>query len=144
MERRFQRVIGAVEDVFAFVSDFAGRNGLDDAVTFKLSLAIEELFVNMVEHNPQSHSDILISLAKDGGRLTVSLTDFDVEPFDITKADRYDSSQPLEERPVGHLGIHLVRSMVDDISYQYKDRQSRITLIKDLGKNDVQDRTARQ
>jgi hypothetical protein len=65
------------------------------------------------------------------------LTDVDAEPFDITQADEYDTRQPLKERPIGRLGIHLVRRMVDEINYEYKDRQSKITLIKDLGNANV-------
>ena len=137
MERRFGRTMGVLEDIFAFVAGFAAQNGLSDSVAFKLNLAIEELFVNMVKHNPGGCQDVLISLARDADRLIISVTDFDVEPFDITKADAYDKDQPLDKRPVGRLGIHLVKSLVDGINYQYTDRQSRITLIKDLGKANV-------
>jgi anti-sigma regulatory factor (Ser/Thr protein kinase) len=137
MDRGFRREIKALEDVFGFISEFAVHNGLGDALVFKLDLAIEELFVNMVKYNPGNPNDILISLSRYGDRLTVCLVDSDVEPFDITKADEYDSNQPLEKRPIGQLGIHLVNRMVDKISYEYKDRQSTITLIKDLGKADV-------
>jgi serine/threonine-protein kinase RsbW len=144
MEKRFSRRIAAVEGIFAFVSGFAARNKVSESVAFKLNLAVEELFVNMVKYNPGNHNDILISLSKDQDRLIVTLTDFDVEPFDVTKADEYDSSEPLDRRPVGQLGIHLVKSMIDELRYDYKDRQSRITLVKDLGKANVQDRPARE
>jgi anti-sigma regulatory factor (Ser/Thr protein kinase) len=91
----------------------------------------------MVRHNSGA-DEILISLMRDENRLVASLTDFDVEAFDITKAEDYDTRQPLDKRPIGRLGIHLVRRAVDEINYHYKNRQSKVTLIKDLGKNDVQ------
>lgn len=128
----------ALDEVFTFVSAFAAENGMSDPLVSKLELAIEELFVNMVKHNPENRNDILISLSSGGGRLIASVTDFDVDPFDITKAAEYDSSQPLDKRPMGKLGIHLVRHMVDKISYEYENRQSKVTLIKDLGKANVQ------
>lgn len=140
MEKRFRRTVNALEGVFGFVSEFVARHLLDDSVAFQLNIAIEELFVNMVKHSLGSDNDILISMVREGDRITVSLTDSDVEAFDITKADAYDTRQPLDKRPIGRLGIHLVRSMVDEISYEYEDRQSRITLIKNLGKTNVQDR----
>ena len=136
MERRFRRTVDALEEVFDFVSGFAAGYRLREDVVFQIKLAIEEVFVNMVRHNVGSN-DILVSLIREGNKLIVSLTDFDVEAFDITKADKYDTRQPLDRRPVGRLGIHLVRNMVDEINYQYENRQSRITLIKDLGKTDV-------
>ena len=129
MERRFRRTVDALEEVFDFVSGFAAGYRLREDVVFQIKLAIEEVFVNMVRHNVGSN-DILVSLIREGNKLIVSLTDFDVEAFDITKADKYDTRQPLDRRPVGRLGIHLVRNMVD--------RQSTIVLIKDLGKTDVQ------
>ena len=128
----------ALEDVFAFLSAFAAKNAIGVTLVSKLQLAIEELFVNMVKHNPEAHSDILISLSRGGDRLIASLTDFDVDPFDITKAAEYDSSGPLETRPIGKLGIHLVKHIADKISYEYENRQSKITLIKDLRKANVQ------
>ncbi len=137
MERRFRRTVDALEEVFGFVSGFTTRCRLDEDVVFRIKIAIEEVFVNMVRHNKGSN-DILVSLTREGNKLIVSLTDFDVESFDITRADEYDTRQPLDRRPIGRLGIHLVRNMVDEISYQYEDRQSRITLIKNLGKTDVQ------
>lgn len=137
MERRFRRTVDALEEVFGFISEFAARYRLGEDVVFRFKLAIEEVFVNMVRHSMGSN-DILVSLAKEGDKLIVSLTDFDVEAFDITKADEYDTRQPLDKRPIGRLGIHLVRNVVDEINYHYENRQSRITLIKDLGKTDVQ------
>ena len=138
MERRFPRTVDALEEVFALVSEFASAEGLGGDVAFKIKLAIEEVFVNMIRHGT-GESDILIRLGRDGSRLAVTLTDFDVDAFDPTEAEAYDTGQPLERRPVGRLGIHLVRKMVDDMIYRYEDRQSSITLIKDLGKTDVQD-----
>jgi serine/threonine-protein kinase RsbW len=143
-ERRFNRRLDAAEDISVFVSDFTARHDVSDSVAFKLNLAVEELFVNMVKYNPQNRNDILIGLAKGADRLVVSMTDFGVEPFDITKADEYDTTRPLEKRPIGGLGIHLARSMVDEIAYRYENGQSRITLIKHLGKANVQDRPTRE
>lgn len=126
-----------MEEIHAVISEFAARNGISDSLAFKLDLAVEELFVNTVRYNPLSSHDILINLSKDEDRLVVSLIDFDVEPFDITKVTPYDNTQPLEKRTPGGLGIHLVRSIADEISYEYRNRESRITLIKDLGKANV-------
>jgi serine/threonine-protein kinase RsbW len=144
MERGFARTLEALGGVFDFISEFAARNSLHDSITFRLNLAVEELFVNMVKYNPGSRSDILIGMTRSDDRLVISLTDYDGEPFDITKAAEYDTDRPLTERPVGGLGIHLVRHIIDEISYEYKDRQSRIVLIKNLGTTDVQDRASGQ
>ena len=138
MEEKFRRTVDTLEEVFTFVSEFAARNRLGPDVVFQLKLAIEEIFVNMVRHN-NGTNDILVSLVREGDKLIVSLTDFDVEAFDITKVEDYDTRQPLGKRPVGRLGIHLVRRVADKVSYDYDDRRSRITFVKNLEKTDVQD-----
>ncbi|MFH1312413.1 MAG: ATP-binding protein [Candidatus Eisenbacteria bacterium] len=137
IEKRFNRKVDALDDIFPFISEFGTENGISETDMFKVSLAIEELFVNMVRHNVGGGSDILIGLEKAGESLTVSLTDFDVEPFDITEAQEYDTGRPLSERPIGRLGVHLVKRMIDGVKYEYNDRQSKITLVKDLGNVNV-------
>ena len=73
-------------------------------------------------------------LKKNEDDLIIHLTDFDVDPFDINKIAEVDTKQSLEERRVGGLGIHLVKQMMDKNEYEYKDRQSKIILIKHLEK----------
>ena len=66
------------------------------------------------------------------GGVEVTLTDYDVEPFDVTKAPDVDIDLPVEQRKPGGLGLHLIRRLVDSIEYRYspEDRQSRITFRK--------------
>jgi serine/threonine-protein kinase RsbW len=94
---------------------------------------VEELFTNMVKYNPGNTRDIAISLGHTPDRLTVQLMDFDVDPFDVTKAPLVDVDKPLQERQIGGLGLHLVRKMADTLSYDYSDRRSTITFTRALG-----------
>jgi len=81
--------------------------------------------------------DIGVKLELVAGSIVVCITGFDVEPFDPTTAPPADTSLPLEERTPGGLGIHLIRSMVDTIDYEYVNRESRITVTKRLEKTHV-------
>jgi len=72
-----------------------------------------------------------------GKKLVIQLTDFDVERFDLTRVKHVDVTKDLEERAVGGIGLHLVRNMVDKITYEYKDRVACITLIKQLEETNV-------
>lgn len=132
MEKKFKRDIGSLEDIFAFLSEFKRRSNIDNSAAFGLDLIVEELFTNMVKYNSEGSNDILISLEKTGNRLVLIFNDYDGEPFDITKVGEVNTKQCLEERKVGGLGIHLVKTIADHIDFEYHDRSSKITVIKEL------------
>lgn len=137
MKKKFHRNFDSLKEVFKFTADFINQNQLPEDIAFSLNLSIEELFTNMVKYHPDSANDILISLNKHSGKLKITLTDFDVEPFDITQTKAIDQKQSLEDRRIGGLGLYFVMKMMDTVTYEYKDRQSKITLIKNLRKEYV-------
>lgn len=132
MEDKFNRRIEVLKDLFDFTSRFARQEQLNDSTRFILDLVVEELFVNMVKYNSGNSNDIYLRLSREGGKLTITFEDYDVDPFDITKRKAYDVSKPIEERRPGGVGIHLIRQVMDDIQFEYKNRISKITLTKNL------------
>lgn len=132
MSREFQRSFEALDDVFAFADHFFEANAIEDRSAFALKLAIEEVFTNFVKYNPDSPELLRINLERIDTRVVATLVDPDTIPFDITEYDLADTSSALEERTPGGLGIYLVRRMVDDLTYEHRDRTSTITLTKHL------------
>ena len=51
-------------------------------------------------------------------------------PFDPTAAPEADTTLGVEERAIGGLGIHLVRNIMDSISYENKNGMNILTMIK--------------
>ncbi len=137
MEKRFARDLEALGDIHTFISEFAGQNELDSATTYAINLAVEELFVNMVRYNKRGENAISVGLRREGDEIKISLIDFDVDPFDITQFEEFDTTQSLSQRRAGGLGIHLTRSVMDSICYEYADRQSKITLTRRVGAQHV-------
>jgi serine/threonine-protein kinase RsbW len=135
--RSFPRMIESLDHVFEFLRAFAVQNSVEEKDSFPVNVAVEEAFVNMVRHSPQSQRDVSISLEIADGRLVVILVDQDVEPFDLTKAPDVDVRLPLYERRVGGLGVFLIRGLMDDVRYEYCERTSTLTLIKNLEPRDV-------
>jgi serine/threonine-protein kinase RsbW len=127
-ERRFGRTFSSLEGIFGFVAEFLESDGLPASAAFELDLVIEELFTNMVKYHPQGAPEIEIGLKRLGPDLVVVLRDFDVEPFDPTRAPRVDVGRPLRDRPRGGLGLHLVRRIARGLRYDYRDRISTITV----------------
>ncbi len=134
MAKKFKRDLKSLDEIFKFINEFSAKTGVDESVVFTINLVVEELFTNMVKYTYENSNEILLQLKKNAEDLIIHLTDFDVDPFDISKTAEVDTKQSLEERRVGGLGIHLVKQMIDKIEYEYKDRQSKIILIKHLEK----------
>ena len=130
--RTFQRNIGALEAVFAFTAEAFARQGIDPGVLQTVDFAVEELFTNMVKYSPMSEAEVRIEMTGIEGGVEVTMIDYDVEPFDMTKASEVDVTLPIEARRPGGLGLHLIRRMLDSIVYEYsgESRQSRITFRK--------------
>ena len=132
MEEKFKRDVQSLDGIFNFIAEYIGKNAIDESVAFTVNLVVEELFTNMVKYNPRDANDISISLEREGSQLRICLVDYEAEPFDITKRDEVDTSESMEQRRIGGLGIHIVKKMVDSITYDYSNGQSKITLIKNL------------
>ena len=131
MQQYFKRSNDSLEDIFRFIEDFLTARSLDSELRAPVCFIVEELFTNLVKYNAGSH-DIALSLGHTPDQLTVTLLDFDVDPFDVTRAPSVDIDKPLQEREAGGLGLHLVQQMADTLQYDYAERCSTITFTKAL------------
>ena len=131
-DRSFRRSFDSLEEIFAFTSDFFAAHGIDPGLLPTVDLTLEELFTNMVKYSPAGDAFIRIEMAATPGGVEVTLTDYDVDRFDVTQAPDADINLPIEERRPGGLGLHLIRRLVDSLHYEYssESRQSRTTFRK--------------
>ena len=131
-DRLFRRSFDSLGEIFAFTADFFAAHGIDPGLLPTVDLTLEELFTNMVKYSPTGDAHIRIEMAPTEGGVEVTLTDYDVERFDVTKAPDANIDLPIEERRPGGLGLHLIRRLVDSLHYEYSNetRQSRITFRK--------------
>ena len=132
MEKAFKRDYSSLDDIFGFITEALVKAGANESVAFSMKLATEELFTNMVKYNSGPGNAITIRVDNIDGRLTVELVDEDVDPFDPSAADEASTDEAIEERRIGGLGLRLVRSVVDKISYEYKNRTMTVRLVKQL------------
>jgi phosphoserine phosphatase RsbU/P len=126
--RTFLRSIAELDSIFSFTADAFTRMGLAPSLRSSVDFVIEELFTNMVKYSAASKASIDIEMTPIEAGLEVLIIDRDVDEFDVTRARPVDINAPLEEREPGGLGLHLIRKMVDAITYQYHQelRESRI------------------
>lgn len=122
--------VGKVNSAFA---GFTETHALPAAMRRSLSVALDELLANALSHGMAGRDagSITVEVELDRERLTVTLTD-DGPPFDPFGATGPDTTQSVEDRPIGGLGIHLVRRLVDELSYQRRDGCNVVVLVKRL------------
>ena len=117
----------------AFVEEVCETVGFDMSTTMSLNLALEEAVVNVMNYAYPMGTvgEINVSAKCNAERLKFTITDWGI-PFDPTAKQEVDTTLPLEERPVGGLGIHLVRQIMDSINYERVNNENVLTLRKYL------------
>jgi anti-anti-sigma factor len=127
--REFERGIDALNAMFAYTREAFEKDNLDSRLLPVVDLALEELFTNVVKYATESRSRVRIDIGRVPNGVEVTVTDHDVDFFDVTRTGDVDVNLPIEQRTPGGLGLHLIKKMVDFIEYQYleESRTSRIT-----------------
>lgn len=116
--------------VRSLVMTFCGRHGLESEVVDKVIFVLEELFTNVVSYGYDGaggHS-VEITLALGDGQLLITMED-DARAFDPVTFAEPELDGPIEERSIGGLGIHLVRSLMDRMEYsRLESGRNRVTM----------------
>ena len=101
-------------------------------VVFQIGLVVEELGINVVNYAYEDgdEHEFSISVASDDQSLTLEIVDGG-RPFDpLEEAPEPDLDASLEDRPIGGLGVYLVRTIMDELSYRREDGHNRLTAVK--------------
>ena len=119
--------------IAAAVEDLGIREGWEAGLIFKVNLILDELATNIMSYggkagrrNPEIEIDILcreedvVIEIRDDGRPFDPLNDAPPAP---------EIGEDTAMAPVGGLGLHLVKSMVDSLSYRHEDGRNRVTMI---------------
>ena len=115
----------------AFVEDACACGGASTDDCFAIKLAVDEVCTNIIEHGygPDHHGAISLTVEISDGEIRVAVVD-NGRPFAPEEAPVPDVEAPWQDRPIGGLGWHLIRKMVDDIRYQTDGAENRLTLVK--------------
>ena len=130
MQKKLNRSYDSLEEMYELTERFFLNENVEPSIRFPVHFVMEELFTNMVKYHPENSNDILLAVNTTGDGVSVSLTDYDVDAFDVTIDRNVNTDAPLEERTPGGLGLHLIHKMVDTLDYNYADRNSTVTFTK--------------
>ena len=124
-----------------FLKSLSSRIGLEKSLAANLRLAIEEAVVNVMQYAYPKGAKEKVKLEADvlehesatdkanKDLLCIIISDEGV-PFDPTEMPEADTSLSAEERPIGGLGIFLMRELMDSINYERSDGRNTLTLKK--------------
>ena len=115
----------------SFIDDAVKASKLNPELTDSLNLALEEAVVNVINYAyPQgTDGEVVIDSATTDTALTFTITDSG-KLFDPTAREDVDINASVEDRPIGGLGIHLVRQIMDDVRYERRGEKNVLILTK--------------
>lgn len=108
--------------------------GLPPELAYRLNLALEEIITNIIMHGSVDGKEpvaIEVTVTRSANQLQVEIADSG-RAFDPQSAPVPDTGTAMQDRPIGGLGIHLVRSLMDGVAYQRDGERNRLTLTKTL------------
>ena len=126
--------LSEVSKIAGFVEAFAAAEGLGPDVVFHLNLALDEVVTNVIRY---AHDDdgrehpIVVWLALERDELTAQVED-DGRAFNPLEAPAPNLGASLDERPIGGLGIFLVRSVMNSVEYRREDGRNVLIMRKKL------------
>lgn len=113
----------------ALLGEFVRQSGLPTSVSFPADHSLAEHLQNV--HDYSGASGVDLELETDGSRLRILVSD-DGQPFDPTAAPEPDTTLPIDQRPIGGLGIHMMRRFMDRLEYRREGNRNQLVMVKSL------------
>jgi len=126
--------IEKLQEVLSFLEQALGEVGCPLKKQMQITVAAEEVFVNIASYAyapGTGTATVRIEIDDDPPVATITFSDSGV-PFDPLNKANPDVTLPAEEREIGGLGIFMTKKIMDEVRYEYKEGQNRLTLVKQL------------
>jgi len=118
------------------IEGFGDSQELEQKVVFAMTLALDEVLTNVITYgfaeDPEVPHDIRVALRLVDGALWATVVD-DGRAFDpLTQVPPPDLDTDVEDRPIGGLGVHFLRTLMDGCSYSRRDNLNELEFFKNL------------
>lgn len=121
-----------MERVLAFVNEQLEAHGCSPKAQTQLDVALDELFTNIAHYAYGVETgEAVIQTAFLDGFAEITLRDWGT-PYNPLEHPDPDVTLPTEERPLGGLGIFIVKNSMDDVAYRWEDGQNILTIRRKL------------
>jgi serine/threonine-protein kinase RsbW len=123
----------SVTQWLAFVANCAIAEGVPPKRVAEIELAVEEALVNICQYAYRNNTgDVEVRCTRDGAqRFLIEIIDAG-EPFNILTLPPPEPMADLDQRPVGGLGVLLIRSLVDTIAYRREGSRNILQFVVQL------------
>ncbi len=125
-----KNAVDEIERLSELVSAFGNEHGLSEDFIYAVNLALDEILTNTISYGyaDKAAHEITITLRLHDDELAVEIVD-DARAFDPLSAPKAGVDLPLEQRSVGGLGIHLARTLMDEMTYR-REQDKNVLLMK--------------
>ena len=123
-----------VDTVIEFVDEQLEEYGCGMKEQMAIDVAIDELFANIAHYayNPETgYATVQVDVLKDPLSVEVTFIDHGKQYDPLAKEDP-DTKLSIEDRPIGGLGILIVKKSTDSVNYEYKDGKNILTIKKNI------------
>lgn len=130
--------LAATIDNIPAVTDFVSKQldtlGCSVKVQMQFSIAVDELFSNIAQYaypSGEGMATVQVSTQAEGKQVVLTFIDRGTPYNPLTKEDP-NITLSLEDRPIGGLGIFMVKKIMDDMQYRYEDGKNILRIIKNM------------
>jgi len=122
--------IDSLVDVMDFVNTELELHNFPASAQDDLNLVVDEIFAN-ITHYAYDTDDGFAEVSISVGETAVLRFEDTGKPYNPLDREEPDLDVPIEEREIGGLGIHFVKSVMDKVEYEYKDGKNILTVTKE-------------
>lgn len=122
-----------LDTVLTFILDEMEKLHCSSKICNQISIAVEEIFVNIAHYayRPDVGDATIRCQVSTQGKPQITIEFLDSgRPYDPLQHDEPDISLSADERNIGGLGILMVKRLMDEVKYEYKDGKNILTLQK--------------
>jgi len=123
--------LAAIGEAADEIASFCETHGVPPSAIGHLNLALDEAMTNTIAYGwPEGgEHEIALSLSVSGGAVLADVAD-DGRAFDPLEVPPPDLDSDLESRPVGGLGVHFMKTLMDDVTYRREGGRNILTMRK--------------
>ena len=133
-EMTLQATLDNLPEVTAFIDSQLEELDCPMKAQFQIDVAIDELFTNIATYaygDSTGNVTVRLDTQEDPRAVLITFIDNGV-PYNPLEQEEPDITLAAEDRPIGGLGIFVVKKTMDDMSYDYKDGQNILRIKKKI------------